>query len=60
MKIRLDVQVQDVVERHAVVEVPDQVGYRVCRNGRATQMPPFKPVTTTLTQPQIDRLDQWP
>jgi hypothetical protein len=56
VKIRLDVEVPNVAERHAVVEVPDQVGLLACREGRATQMPPFKPVTRELTPEQVERL----
>lgn len=53
MKIRMDVQVPEVAGRHEVVEVPDQVGIRACQQGLATQLPPFKPATTTLTPEQI-------
>lgn len=56
MKIRLDVKVPEVADRHAVVDVPERVGLRACQQGLATQLPPFKPVTTTLTPEQISGL----
>lgn len=58
MRIRFDVDVANVAKRHAVVDVPEQVGMRVCQQGMATQLPPFKPVTTTLTPEQITELQR--
>lgn len=56
MKIRLDVEVPGVAKRHAVVEVPDQIGYAVLRRGEATQLPAYRPATAQLAPEQIDQL----
>lgn len=56
MKIRLDVEVRNVAARHAVVEVPEQVGYAICARGMATQLPPYTSVTAELNAAQVAAL----
>jgi hypothetical protein len=58
VRIRLDVEVRGVAERHAVVDVPTTVGYRICARGVGTQLPSWAPVTAELTEDQVRRLVQ--
>lgn len=53
MKIRLNVKVKGVGQPRDIVEVPDEIGYRVLRLGRGTQLPPYTPPTVELNEQQV-------